>query len=378
MKIPFLDLKAQYRQIEHEVVPLVTEAMENGMFIGGPNVEGFEKEFAGFCNTKYCVGVNSGTDALRFALMAAGIGPGDEAITVSNTFIATTEAISQVGATPVFVDIDQNTCNMDPLKLDEYLSLRNPKSKIPNRPKAVIPVHLYGQPADLDLILAIAQKHNLVVIEDACQAHGAKYKNKEAGSLGAAGCFSFYPGKNLGAYGEGGAVVTQDEQIANKIRMIRDHGQNKKYFHSMEGYNGRLDAIQAAVLRVKLKRLAAWNQSRNDHAADYNELLADVSGVEFAEVADYAESVYHLYVIMVDDRDALQQFLGDKGIATGLHYPLPLHMQKAYEHLGYKEGDFPITERIAKRLLSLPMYPELTRDQIKYVTDAIKEFMGKK
>ena len=199
-----------------------------------------------------------------------------------------------------------------------------------------------------------------------------------SGSMGAAGCFSFYLGKNLGAYGEGGAVVTQDEQIANKIRMIRDHGQNKKYFHSMEGYNGRLDAIQAAVLRVKLKRLAAWNQSRNDHAADYNELLADVSGVEFAEVADYAESVYHLYVIMVDDRDALQQFLGDKGIATGLHYPLPLHMQKAYEHLGYKEGDFPITERIAKRLLSLPMYPELTRDQIKYVTDAIKEFMGKK
>jgi dTDP-4-amino-4,6-dideoxygalactose transaminase len=225
--------------------------------------------------------------------------------------------------------------------------------------------------------LAIAQKHNLVVIEDACQAHGAKYKNKEAGSMGAAGCFSFYPGKNLGAYGEGGAVVTQDEQIANKIRMIRDHGQNKKYFHSMEGYNGRLDAIQAAVLRVKLKRLAAWNQSRNDNAAYYNELLADVPGVEFAKVADYVESVYHLYVIMVDERDALQQFLDDKGIASGLHYPLPLHLQKAYEHLGYKEGDFPITEGIAQRLLSLPMYPELTRDQIEYVTDSIKEFMNR-
>ena len=383
MKVPFLDLKAQYKQIEHEVVPLVTEAMENGMFIGGPNVEGFEKEFAGFCNTQYCVGVNSGTDALRFALVATGVGPGHEVLTVPNTFIATTEAISQVGATPVFVDIDQNTCNMDPEKLKAFIEqkctfdqstnqLINQSTRSPV--KAVIPVHIYGQMADMGPILEFAEKRGLLVIEDACQAHGAKYKNKEAGSMGAAGCFSFYPGKNLGAYGEGGAVVTQDEQVADKIRMIRDHGQNKKYFHSMEGYNGRLDAIQAAVLRVKLKRLAAWNQSRNDNAAYYNELLADVPGVEFAKVADFAQSVYHLYVIMVDDRDALQQFLGDKGIASGLHYPLPLHMQKAYEHLGYKEGDFPITERIAQRLLSLPMYPELTRGQIKYVVDSIKKF----
>jgi len=377
MKVPFLDLKAQYKQIENEVVPLVTEAMENGMFIGGPNVEGFEKEFAEFCDSKYCIGVNSGTDALRFALMATGVGPGDEVITVPNTFIATTEAISQVGATPVFVDIDQYTCNMDPAKLDGYLKTRNTKHETRNRPKAVIPVHLYGQMADMDPIMELARKRGLLVIEDACQAHGAKYKKKEAGSMGAAGCFSFYPGKNLGAYGEGGAVVTQDEKIAAEIRVIRDHGQNKKYFHTMEGYNGRLDAIQAAVLRVKLKRLAEWNRSRNDNAAYYNELLSDTPGVEFAKVADYAESVYHLYVIMVDDRDALQLFLGERDIASGLHYPLPLHLQKAYDHLGYKEGDFPIAERAAKRLLSLPMYPELTRDQIKYVADSIKEFMKK-
>jgi dTDP-4-amino-4,6-dideoxygalactose transaminase len=387
MKVPFLDLKAQYKQIEHEVLPLVTEAMENGMFIGGPNVEGFEKEFVEFCNSKYCIGVNSGTDALRFALMASGVGPGDEVITVPNTFIATTEAISQVGATPVFVDIDENTCNMDPEKLNAFIEQKctfdQSTSKLINQStgspvKAVIPVHLYGQTADMDPIMEIARKRGLHVIEDACQAHGAKYKNNAAGSMAAAGCFSFYPGKNLGAYGEGGAVVTHDEKIAAEIRMIRDHGQNKKYFHTMEGYNGRLDAIQAAVLRVKLKRLAAWNESRNDHAAYYNELLSDVPGIEFAKVADNAESVYHLYVIMVDDRDALQQFLGDKGIATGLHYPMPLHLQKAYDHLGYKEGDFPVTERTAKRLLSLPMYPELTRDQIKYVTDCIKKFISKK
>jgi dTDP-4-amino-4,6-dideoxygalactose transaminase len=243
--------------------------------------------------------------------------------------------------------------------------------------KAVIPVHIYGQMADMDPIMEIARKTELQVIEDACQAHGAKYRDNAAGSMAAAGCFSFYPGKNLGAYGEGGAVVTQDEKIAAEIRMIRDHGQNKKYYHTMEGYNGRLDAIQAAVLRVKLKRLTDWNQSRNEHATYYNELLSDVPGIDFAEIADIAQSVYHLYVIMVDNRDALQQYLGKKGIATGLHYPMPLPFQKAYEHLGYKKGDFPVTERIARRLLSLPMYPELTREQIKYVADAIKEFISK-
>ena len=297
------------------------------------------------------------------------------------------EAISQVGAVPVFVDVDERTCNMDPEKLREFLEEKclfdqsanqhnQPVNKSTNRPvTAVIPVHLYGQPADMDPIMKIAQKYHLAAIEDACQAHGARYRGKSAGAIGAAGCFSFYPGKNLGAYGEGGAVVTDDTEINQKIRVIRDHGQQEKYIHEIEGYNGRLDAIQAGVLRIKLKRLKEWNQARQTNAALYDVLLGEIPAVRFAEVADFTESAFHLYVIMVDDRDGLQQFLGEKGIATGLHYPLPLHLQKAYEHLGYKRGAFPVAEKAAARLLSLPMYPELTRDQIEYVADSIKEFM---
>jgi len=376
MNVPFVDLKTQYKQIQHEVLPMVTEAMANGAFIGGPHLANFETEFAAFCDTTYCAGVNSGTDALRFALMAAGVGPGDAVITVPHTFIATTEAISQAGATPAFVDIDERTYNMSPQKLDDYLKSRNRQSSIDNRISAVIPVHLYGQPADMDPILEIAREYNLAVVEDACQAHGALYKGRKAGSLGTVGCFSFYPGKNLGAYGEGGAVVTEDEEIADKIRMLRDHGQAKKYFHDVEGYNGRLDAIQAGVLRIKLKRLSDWNQARRDHAALYDLLLADVPAVTLPFQADFAQSVYHLYVILVEDRDALQKFLGDNGVATGLHYPLPLHLQKAYGHLGYKKGDFPVTERVAGTLLSLPMYPELTRPQIEYVVELIKKFQS--
>jgi dTDP-4-amino-4,6-dideoxygalactose transaminase len=387
MNIPFLDLKTQFREIEHEVLPMVKEAMENAAFIGGPQVSGFETEFAAFCDSKYGVGVNSGTDALRFALMAAGVGPGDEVITVPHTFIATTEAISQVGAKPVFVDIDPKTYNMDPNKLGDYLNkhskafgsgLQPPASGLQPRPKAVIPVHLYGQPANMDPILEIAKKKNLVVIEDACQAHGSLYKGKKAGSMGMVGCFSFYPGKNLGAYGEGGAVVTQSEDIANKIRMIRDHGQAKKYYHDMEGYNGRLDAIQAGVLRIKLRRLASWNESRRRNAQYYNELLSPIKGVTVPKEADGCRHVYHLYVILVDDRDGLQKYLNDKGVGTGLHYPVPLHLQKAYAYQGYKEGEFPVTESVAKRLLSLPMFPELTKAQIEYVADCIKQFMSKK
>ena len=379
MNVPFLNLKVQYKQIEHEVLPMVTEAMTNGAFIGGPQVLGFEKEFAEFCESKYCAGLNSGTDALRFALMAVGVGPGDEVITVPNTFIATTEAISQAGATPVFVDIDKRTYNMDPQKLEACLNQRyaHGAMRSAGRPKAVIPVHLYGQPADMDLILDIAQTHNIKVIEDACQAHGALYKDRKVGSFGSVGCFSFYPGKNLGAYGEGGAIVTQDEEIAGKIRMIRDHGQAKKYFHDMEGYNGRLDAIQAGVLRIKLRRLSDWNQSRRENAAYYNELLSKVEGITLPVEADFASSVYHLYVILVDDREGLQQFLSDKGIGTGLHYPLPLHLQKAYGHLGYEDGSFPVTESVAKKLISLPMFPELTREQIEYVAESIKEFINR-
>jgi len=367
MQVPFIDLKAQYRQIEDEVLPMVTEAMNNSAFIGGPQVSGFETEFAEFCESKYCIGVGSGTDALRFALMALGIGTEDEVITVSNTFIATTEVISQVGAIPTFVDIHSETYNIDILKIEDAIT---------DKTKAIMPVHLYGQPADMDPVLEIAGKYNLVVIEDACQAHGALYKNKKSGSIGTAGCFSFYPGKNLGAYGEGGAVVTHDERISNKIRMIRDHGQREKYFHEIEGYNGRLDAIQAGILRIKLKRLDNWNQARRKNAAYYNELLSKIPGVNIPADADFATSVYHLYVILVNDREDLQQFLKEKGIATGLHYPLPLHLQKAYEHLEYKKGDFPVTEIAAERLLSLPMYPELTRQQIEYVVESIKEFMN--
>ena len=367
MQIPFLDLKIQYKQIEQEVMPMITGAMANAAFIGGEQVIGFEREFAEFCSSSYCVGVNSGTDALRFALMATGVGSGDEVITVPNTFIATTEAISQVGAKPVFVDIYSDTCNMDVSKIENTIS---------ESTKAIIPVHLYGQAADMDPILEIAKSNNIAVIEDACQAHGANYKNSKAGSMGAVGCFSFYPGKNLGAFGEGGAIVTQDEVIAQKIRMIRDHGQQKKYFHDLEGYNGRLDAIQAGVLRIKLKRLGGWNKSRRENAAYYNELLSEISSITLLTEAEFADSVYHLYVILVDDRDGLQKYLDTKGIATGLHYPLPLHLQKAYDSLGHNKGDFPITENIADRLLSLPMFPELTREQIEYVVDSIKGFFN--
>ncbi|MGV7223765.1 MAG: DegT/DnrJ/EryC1/StrS family aminotransferase [Nitrospinales bacterium] len=403
MQVPFLDLKVQYRQIENEVLPMLEDAMSTGMFIGGAQVASFEEEFAAFCNTRFCAGVNSGTDALRFALMAMGIGPGDDVITVPNTFIATTEAISQVGAKPLFVDIDPHTCNMDPTQLETVLQnsltphasrptfgerhkaqgarpkdrLTSHTSHLTPRPKAVIPVHLYGQPVDMDSILALAEKHELLVIEDACQAHGATYKGKKAGSMGAAGCFSFYPGKNLGAFGEGGALVTNDEAMINKIRMIRDHGQAKKYYHDMEGYNGRLDAIQAGVLRIKLKRLADWNDARRENAKYYDELLSEVPEVSVVRQAQGTASVYHLYVILVDNRDELQNFLNEKGIAAGLHYPLPLHIQKAYEYLGYKKGDFPVTEHVADRLLSLPMFPELTHEQIKYVVESTKEFLKK-
>jgi dTDP-4-amino-4,6-dideoxygalactose transaminase len=265
---------------------------------------------------------------------------------------------------------------MDPQKLADYLKTRNTKHETRNRPKAVIPVHLYGQPADMDEIIEIAGRHNLVIIEDACQAHGAKYKDRVAGSFGAAGCFSFYPGKNLGAFGEAGAVVTHDEKLADKMRMIRDHGQQKKYHHEIEGYNGRLDAIQAGVLRIKLKRLKDWNLARREKAAYYSERLKQIPGIQIPFEADFATSVYHLYVILLDDRDGLQQYLAEKGISTGLHYPLPLHLQKAYSHFGYKRGDFPVSEQAADRLLSLPMFPELTTQQIDHVVDSIKEFMN--
>lgn len=379
--IPFLDLKTQHQALEEELVEVFREALRNAAFIGGAQVEAFEEEFAEFCETEYCVGVNSGTDALRFALIAAGIGPGDEVITVPNTFIATTEAISQAGATPAFVDIDERTYNMDPQKLHDYLKTRNSKSQIRNRVKAVIPVHLYGQPPDMDAILEIAEQYHLVVIEDACQAHGAEYFSektkrwKRAGSMGHVAAFSFYPGKNLGACGEGGAVTTNDEEIAGKVRMLRDHGQAKKYFHEMEGFNGRLDAIQAGILRIKLRRLPEWNENRRQHAYYYNGLLCQENDVIKPYEPSWSRAVYHLYVIRTKKRNELQRYLGENGINTGLHYPIPLHLQKAYTNLGYKETDFPVAEKIASEILSLPMYPGLTYDEQTQVADKIKQFL---
>jgi len=365
MKIPFIDLRAQYRAIKEEVDPVVLDAMANGAFIGGPQVDNFEKEFATFCRSGYCAGVNSGTDALRFALIAAGIAEGDEVITVPNTFIATTEAISQVGAVPVFVDVRRDTYNIDVSLIEK---------RITRKTKAIIPVHLYGQMTDMDPIMDIAVKKKLVVIEDACQAHGAEYKGRMAGSIGDAGCFSFYPGKNMGAFGEGGAVVSNDEALIQKIKMIRNHGQSRKYYHEIEGYNGRLDAIQAGILRVKLRRLPGWNEARRRNAKKYNELLSSVDGVETPFEPEYTRGVYHLYELRTGKRDGLQQHLNSRGIETGLHYPLPLHLQKSYLKLGYRAGDFPETESSAGELISLPMFPELSEEQIRYVVDCIAEF----
>ncbi len=409
MNVPFLDLKFPHKELESELTAVFRDCILNAGFIGGPKVEGFEKDFAQFCETKYCIGVNSGTDALRFALMAAGIGPGDEVITVPNTFIATSEAISQVGAKVVFVDIDERTFNMDPTKLEVYLKKRSQESGVrsqenlkpesrnlkPARPAAVLPVHLYGQCADIDSISEIAGRYGLIVIEDACQAHGSQYFSKKenrwkkAGSMGLAGAFSFYPGKNLGACGEGGAVTINDEKLAQKIRMIRDHGQAKKYYHDMEGYNGRLDAMQAGLLQIKLRKLPEWNEKRRRNAALYSQLLAAgsrVSGVGGSEnldpsssvlapyVPDWARPVFHLYIARVQRREELQKYLNEKGIGTGLHYPIPLHLQNAYAGNGFKKGDFPVTEKVAPEILSLPMFPELSEEQIKYVVDSIMEF----
>ncbi|MGC8811231.1 MAG: DegT/DnrJ/EryC1/StrS family aminotransferase [bacterium] len=404
MQIPFLDLITPHKELEEELISTFRECLHKASFVGGSMVQSFEEDFARFCETKFCVAVNSGTDALRFALIAAGIGPGDEVITVPNTFIATTEAISQTGARPVFVDIDERTYNMDPSKLEDYLKRRKAQGvrrrgkalsamRSARGPKAVIPVHLYGQPADMDAILEIADKYQLIVIEDACQAHGARYfskkeeKWKKAGSMGLAGAFSFYPGKNLGACGEGGAVTTNDPEIARQVSMLRDHGQAKKYYHDFEGYNGRLDAIQCGILRIKLRHLEAWNEKRRQHASLYTKLLNTLIQQNSKTAArqhsstiippftpSWAEPVFHLYIIRAQNRDELQKYLSDHGIGTGLHYPIPLHLQKAYANNGFKAGTFPVTEKVAAEILSLPMFPNLTSDQIKYVVEQIAEF----
>jgi dTDP-4-amino-4,6-dideoxygalactose transaminase len=398
MDIPFLDLVTPHREMEEDLVAVFREALRTAGFIGGPMVQGFEQDFARFCGTKHCIGVGSGTDALRFALIAAGVKSGEIVVTVPNTFIATTEAISQAGGFPDFVDIDEGTYNMDPEKLREYLETQCRPDQKTGKPihrksgriiSAVIPVHLYGQPANMDPINELAEKHRLLVIEDACQAHGAEclmYDEttvgaglipartgwKKAGSLALAAAFSFYPGKNLGACGEAGAVTTNDDEIARTIRMLRDHGQSQKYHHEIEGYNGRLDAIMAGVLCVKLKRLEEWNARRRDCADRYNALLKDLEEVATPSEAPHARSVYHLYVIRTNNRDQLQRHLTENGIGTGLHYPVPLHLQNAYRCLGYELGAFPVAERIAKELLSLPMYPGLTKAQQLQVVETIR------
>jgi dTDP-4-amino-4,6-dideoxygalactose transaminase len=365
MKVPFLDLKAQYASMRDEIQNAINEVLESTAFAGGPFVSRFEEEFAKFCECKYAIGVGSGTDALWLALLAAGVGRGDEVITVPNTFIATAEVITYCGAKPVFVDIEERTYNLNP----EFL-----ERAITKETKAVIPVHLFGQPADMDPILEIAKKYRLHVIEDSCQAHGALYKGKKAGSMGIAGCFSFYPGKNLGAFGEAGAVVTDDGELAKKIRVLRDHGQPRKYHHDVIGWNARMDGIQGAVLSVKLRYLDRWNEARRAHAKKYDNLLAVVDGIRLPMEKDYARHVYHLYAIRDSKRNALMSYLGDKGVACGIHYPVPLHRTKAYEYLGFRPGSFPVAELAASELISLPMYPELTDDQIAYVTDCIKAF----
>ena len=384
MDIPFLDLKTPHQELENELVEVFREALRSASFIGGPQVEAFEKEFADYCGTAHCVAVKSGTDALRFALLAAGIGPGDEVITVPNTFIATTEAISQTGASIAFVDIDERTFNMDPNRLEDYVKAKRNCAAAGPRPKAVVPVHLYGQPADMDSILDVARCYDLLVIEDACQAHGALHfswqedKWKRAGSIGLAGAFSFYPGKNLGACGEGGAVTTNHPEIARKIRMLRDHGQARKYYHEMEGYNGRLDAIQCAFLRVKLRFLEEWNQKRREAAARYKTLLGKVRGLLCPHEPLWAKSVYHLYVIRTQHREGLQKFLSGHGIGTGLHYPIPLHLQKAYAGLGFLPGSFPRAEKASAEILSLPMFPGITPDQQARVAALVQEFFSEK
>lgn len=387
--IPFLDLVTPHVELEQELTAVFQQALRTAGFIGGPMVENFEKDFAAFCHTERAVGVGSGTDALRFALIAAGVKAGDVAVTVPNTFIATTEAISQAGALPEFVDIDERTYNIDPDKLRQYLETQctvsadgKLVSKRSHRPvTAIVPVHLYGQMADMDPILDLAEQYRLIVIEDACQAHGAEYFSQKrnqwfrAGSMGRAAAFSFYPGKNLGACGEGGAVTTNDPDIANQVKMLRDHGQAKKYYHDVEGYNGRLDAIQAGILGVKLQHLAEWNDRRRERAAEYKRLFdSPVSSVSAPYEPNWSRAVYHLYVVRVEDREALMSFLKDQGIGTGIHYPIPLHKQNAYQALGYAAGDFPVTERVSTEIVSLPMYPQMQAGQQRYIAEMIFKY----
>lgn len=362
MNVPFLDLKAQHKALRDEILPLWEEALLGAGFIGGPHVQALETEFADACDCRHAIAVSSGTDALLFIFKALGLEPGDEVITAANTFIATSEAITHAGGTPVFVDVEPDTYTIDPEAVAAAIG--------PNT-KGIVPVHLYGQTADMDPILDLAEDRGLWVVEDAAQAHLAEYKGRKAGSMGAAAAFSFYPGKNMGACGDAGAITTDDDSLADNVRLLRDHGRIDKYLHGIEGFNGRCDALQAAALRVKLRHLPEWNAARRAAANKYIKRLSGVDGVVVPTVRAESLPVWHLFVVLVDNRDRVQARLGEAGVATGLHYPVPLHLQPAYRHLRYQEGEFPVSEECGNRLLSLPMFPELTDEQIDYVCDAL-------
>ena len=366
MKVPFVDLGAQHRELETELREALARVLGRSSFILGPEVERFEAEVASYLGVSYCVAVSSGTAALQLALKALGIGPGHEVITVPNTFIATAEAITAVGAQPVFVDVDPVSYTMNPERL---------RRAIRPRTRAILPVHLYGQPADMDALAAIAARHRVALVEDACQAHGAEYYGRKAGSLGTAGCFSFYPSKNLGGWGEGGAVATNDPDLAARIRLLRNHGSVSKYEHQIPGYNYRLEGLQAAILSAKLRYLDDWNQRRRVAAKEYDRLLAGSEVVTPVEMP-YAKHVYHLYVIQTEERENLRRRLADQGVETGLHYPVPLHLQEAYRPLGHRLGDFPVCEEAAQRIVSLPMHPALSGEAFAYVAGAIQDALA--
>jgi dTDP-4-amino-4,6-dideoxygalactose transaminase len=362
IKVPYLDLGAQYRSIKPEIDAAIARVLESCQFVLGDEVEAFEREFATYCGATHCIALNSGTSALHLALLAAGVGPGDEVITVPFTFVASVAAVVYSGARPVLVDIDPRSFTMDPAAIEALVTPRT---------KAIVPVHLYGQPADMDPIMEVARRHRLVVIEDAAQAHGAKYKGCPVGSIGDIACFSFYPGKNLGAYGEGGSATTSNAEYARTIRMLRDWGQDRKYHHVLRGFNYRMEAFQGAILRVKLRHLERWTEARRAIVRKYNQLLAD-SGVERPTEMPWARHVYHVYTLRTDDRDALQVALQKEGIQTGIHYPVPVHLQPAYADLGYARNALPQSEKAAEEVLSLPLYPEMTNDQIQKVSEALR------
>ncbi len=357
MKVPYLDLTAQYRSLRKEISAALQSVLSSGSYVLGPEVEQFEQEFARYCGSRYCVAVNSGTSALLLSLRALGIRPGAEVITSANTFVATAAAIAHTGARPVLVDVDPVSRNMDPSRIE-----------VTDKTKAVVPVHLYGRPVDWDAVESVALQHDLALIEDSAQAHGAKYNGRPVGSLGEMAAFSFYPAKNLGACGEGGAITTGDESLAGRLRMLRDHGSSEKYRHELLGYNARMDAIQGAILRVKLRHLDEWNRKRKRIASLYNDLLKGLP------VVLPEQEVFHVYVIAAERRDELQEYLSENGVPSIIHYPIPIHLQPAFGYLGHKKGDFPVTEELSEQILSLPIYPEMPEEHVEYVGARVREF----